>query len=118
MALPFKSDKVVCCVRNPLDVIVSYATLSNTMSHSGTTDYKYHEDYPEWWNWWVIEQAESHRKNFEVMRRHCNEEGRNPIYTVRYEDLVKNPRPELEGIFKFLLDLDSLEGTNAQRRID
>jgi hypothetical protein len=47
------------------------------------------------------------------MLRHCNDEGRNPIYIVRYEDLVTNPGPELEGIMKFLLDLDDLKGTNA-----
>jgi hypothetical protein len=52
------------------------------------------------------------------MLRHCNKEGRNPIYIVRYEDLVSNPKPELEGIMKYLLDLDDLTGTNAQRRVD
>lgn len=52
------------------------------------------------------------------MLKHCNEENRNPIYIVRFEDLLANPKSELEGIYKFLLDLDSLEGTNAQRRLD
>jgi len=37
---------------------------------------------------------------------------------VRYEDLVNNPKPELENIYKFLLEVDDLTGTNAQRRID
>lgn len=37
---------------------------------------------------------------------------------MRYEDLVSNPKPELEGIMKYLLDLDDLTGTNAQRRVD
>jgi hypothetical protein len=39
--LKFKSDKVVCCVRNPLDVIMSFASLGNTMSHSGQPEYSY-----------------------------------------------------------------------------
>ena len=34
-ALSFNSDKIVCCVRNPLDVFQSFASLANTMSHSG-----------------------------------------------------------------------------------
>jgi hypothetical protein len=52
------------------------------------------------------------------MLRHCNKDGANPIYVTRYEDLVSNPRQELEGIYKFLLDLDDLKGTNAERRLD
>jgi hypothetical protein len=39
--LEFKSDKVVCCVRNPLDVIPSFATLGNTLSHSGVPEWSY-----------------------------------------------------------------------------
>ena len=68
-ALTFNSDKIVCCVRNPLDVFQSYASLSNTCSHSGTPDYKYHEDYPEWWDWWVTFCAESHARFFETTLR-------------------------------------------------
>ena len=116
--LQFKSDKVVCCVRNPLDVILSFASLSNTMSHAAQPPFSYDKDYPEWWNWWVTDQAKAHARYFETMLRHCNQEGRNPIYIVRYEDLVSNPRPELEGIMKYLLDLDDISGTNAQRRVD
>jgi len=52
------------------------------------------------------------------MLKHCNEDNENPIFVVRYEDLVANPRQELEGIYKYLLDLDDLKGTNAERRLD
>jgi len=40
-----------------------------------------------------------------------------PLYVSRYEDMYLNPAAELEGIFKFILDLEDLEGTNVQRRI-
>lgn len=116
--IKFKSDKVVCCVRNPLDSILSFASLGNTMSHSAQPEFDYSKDYPEWWDWWVKDQSKAHARYFETMLRHCNKDRLNPIYVVRYEDLVSNPKPELEGIMKFLLDLDSLEGTNAQRRIE
>ena len=42
----------------------------------------------------------------------------NPIYIVRYEDLVNQPKETYEGIFKYLLEIDDIEGTNAQRRIE
>jgi hypothetical protein len=72
--LKFKSNKVFCCVRNPLDVIVSLASLGNTMSHSARPEFCYTNDYPEWWKWWVKDQAIAHKKYFESMLRHCNEE--------------------------------------------
>jgi hypothetical protein len=104
-------------VRNPLDVLVSFASLSNTMSHSGQPDYSYDKDYPVWWDWWVKDQAKSFAKYFDVLLKHCNKEGRNPIYITRYEDLVDQPEKELTDIFKFLLDMDDLTGTNAERRV-
>jgi hypothetical protein len=44
-------------------------------------------------------------------------EKRNPIYFVRYEDLILNKEVELTELFKFLLEMNSLEGTNIERRI-
>lgn len=115
--LKFDSNKVICCVRNPLDVFLSFATLSNTMSHTAQPEFNYSTDYPEWWNWWVKEQADNHQKYFDTMLRHCNEQNKNPIYICRYEDLVSNQEAELTGVMKFLLDLDDLSGTNAERQI-
>ena len=118
MATKFASDKVICCVRNPLDVILSFASLSNTMSHSANPEFDYATDYPEWWAWWVKTQAITHAKYFEILLRHCTKEGKNPIYICRYEDLVSDSKKELDGIMKFLLDVDDLSGTNCERRID
>jgi hypothetical protein len=47
------SDKIICVIRNPLDVLPSFASLSNTLSHSGMPDYSYDKDFPEWWDWWI-----------------------------------------------------------------
>lgn len=41
-----------------------------------------------------------------------------PTIFVRYEDLVMNPRPELETLMKFFLNQSDLKGTNGQRRIE
>ena len=40
-----------------------------------------------------------------------------PTLILRYEDLVLNPEKELTNLFCFLLDVKSIEGTVAQRRI-
>jgi len=41
-----------------------------------------------------------------------------PTIFIRYEDLVMNPRPELEILMKFFTGLKDLKGTNAERRIE
>ena len=35
-----------------------------------------------------------------------------PIYYIRYEDLRVDPQKTLEGLFAFLLDVESVEGMN------
>lgn len=116
-AITFNSTKVICCIRNPIDVFVSFATFVNAMSHSAQTEYEIYKDFPEWWTWWINMNAEVHSRYFHTMLRHCTDEGKNPIYIVRYEDLVSNKQEELEGVMKFLLGTSDLEGTNCQRRI-
>ncbi len=42
----------------------------------------------------------------------------NPLYIIRYEDMINDAKNTYEGIFKFLLEIDNIEGTNAQRRVE
>ena len=41
-----------------------------------------------------------------------------PIYYIRYEDLVLNPRPVLMELFAYMLDVPSIEGTVVEQRIN
>ena len=40
-----------------------------------------------------------------------------PTYIIRYEDLLVNPQPVLIELFRFLLDVPSIEGTVVEKRI-
>lgn len=40
-----------------------------------------------------------------------------PVLFTRFEDLVENPKPELENIMKFLCNTTDITGTNAERRV-
>ena len=42
----------------------------------------------------------------------------NPIHIVRYEDLVLTPKEAYSGLFKFMLGMENIDGTNVERRID
>ena len=58
------------------------------------------------------------KKFYDTMIKQCVEEGKNPIYFVRYEDLVNSKKDILMGLFSFLLETKDLEDTNCERRID
>jgi len=56
-------------------------------------------------------------KYLETLISHCVDQKKNPIYFVRYEDLMSNPQDELVGVLKYLLDVEDLSGTVAEARI-
>ena len=111
-------SKTFICVRHPLDVFPSYAALTQTMSHGNKTDYDLAIEYPEWWAWFVKKRADQMKKFFEILIRHCNVDKRQPLYIVRYEDLVMAPKDTLMGLMSFLLEKKDLAGSNMERRID
>ena len=114
----FRANKTFICVRNPLDVLPSYANLVNTLSHGNKLSYELHEECPEWWSWWVKKQTFEMKRFFKVLIDETITQGTNPLYIVRYEDLVLQPKETLMSLFCFLLDADSLEDTTTERRID
>ena len=69
--LEFDSSKVLMCVRNPLDVLVSFASLVNTLSHTAEPEFSYSKDFPKWWDWWVKDQAKKHAQYFNTMIDSC-----------------------------------------------
>ena len=96
----------------------SYAALYNTMSHGNKPEFDMVGEYPEWWNWYVKKQTQVMKRFYDVLLEDCVREGKNPLYIVRYEDLVLKPKETLMGLFGFLLGVRDLSGTNAERRID
>ena len=58
------------------------------------------------------------KRYFEIIRNDCITQGGNPLYMVRYEDLVLAPKETMMGLFSFLLGEKDIIGTNAERRID
>ena len=55
----FHAQKVICVVRNPIDVIPSYAYLRSFVSHSVVPNEELHREFPEWWNEWILGVADA-----------------------------------------------------------
>jgi len=118
MNIPFTSNKVICCVRSPFDVMQSYACFANTMNHSIKPELDFEKDYPEWWDWFVRHITDNMRMYFDTLIKDTVEDKQNPIYFVRYEDMVVDMKPPTTGALEYLLDLPDLNGTNAERLLD
>lgn len=113
----YNATKTVVCIRNPLDVFPSYAALSNTNSHDNRPDFEIHSEYPEWWTWFVKLQTGLMKRFFTTILKDCQENKQNPLYIIRYEDMVLKQEEALTGLFSFILEQKDLTGTNAERRI-
>ena len=52
-APPFKANKMMCVIRNPLDVVLSWLNLVSLFNHSSKMEFEPCKEYPVWWDWWV-----------------------------------------------------------------
>ena len=78
-----------CVVRNPLDVIPSFAYLIHTWGHSLVPNEQLHQSFPEWWTQWVKSIAQQLQWNHDYIVNKVSKEI--PTYFIRYEDLVLDP---------------------------
>ena len=70
---------------------------------------EFHKEFPEWWAEFAKAVAEHMRYNHDEIVNNFAKQI--PTYIVRYEDLLTDPEPILDELFRFLLDVDSIEGT-------
>lgn len=99
----FYAEKAILLVRNPLDCMASLLHLLCSGSHSNSISDSDFEKYKQKWTEF-IQQDITVWKDFHEFWLNS----RVPVHIVRYEDLVKDPQPTLEGILKFALNASSL----------
>ena len=87
--IKFSAKKAFTVVRNPIDVIPSFAYLFNLTSHSLTTSVPLNEVDPEYWDRFVEEVATIMNKTHKTMQEQLSPAI--PVYYLRYEDLILNP---------------------------
>lgn len=92
MQQPFKCNKMLLIVRNPLDTIVSLLHLWNTGNHVGKVPFDCEKEYPEYWDWWVKDTT-AHIKNWFKIVMLDTKLRRVPGLFIRFEDLVNDPKP-------------------------
>jgi len=109
----FYAERCVLLVRSPLDCITS---LFN-MVCSGTHDLSIEDaDFTRFPNHWAefIQQEISVWKDFHDFWL----KAKIPVHVIRYEDVVLAPRPTLCELFKFILNVNTLEGTRIEKYVE
>jgi len=81
------------------------------------TPFDVEKEYPVYWDWWVKDCTKNIKAWFKVIMQDTKLRCVPSLFT-RFEDLVRDPQPELENMMKFFCNLSDLEGTNAQRRVN
>lgn len=84
----------MCVVRNPLDVIISWLTLVSLANHNEKTEFKFNEEYPEMWDWWVHDCVNQIRDWYRQVL-HDARMRTVPTVFVRFEDMISDPSQNL-----------------------
>ena len=102
-------------MRNPIDNFVSYSHLLTTTTHSLEPKIPQHIEYPEDWDK-IVKMLTENLNTYVRMER---EEISNKVPTlfIRYEDLCVRPIEIFVDIFRFILNVESIEGTVIEKRI-
>lgn len=116
-AVPFKCNKILFIVRNPCDAFMSWLELVQNGNHSTKCKYEIEKEYPNYWNEWVEDITDIYGRFFDVYLKDINTREA-PMLFVRFEDLLMNPEPELRNIMRFMLGVNDISGTNAERRVN
>ena len=109
---PFEVDKVVCVVRNPIDVIPSLASLFGLLSHTLVPEKSWNK-YTCWsdlFYYFHYSWVDYHN----VLREQAKH---TPTFFLTYEELMVNPVPLVKDLYCFLFDVESVDGTILEDRI-
>ena len=116
-SINFNSNKVIVCVRNPLDAFHSLFTLRNTFSHSAKLPFDVDKEFPDFWDTCVKGMSNKHQQYFDILFDDLVDKKLNPVYFLRFEDLIADPAKELDGVMRFLMAEPTLDGMIVQKRI-
>ena len=110
----FSAQKCIVLVRNPLDIFVRLANLTNLGSHFLQPKHGIHT-YRESWERLVENAARQLNGTMQAVINNLIKSI--PCYVIRYEDLELKREEILTELFCFLLDAPSIEGTIVEKRI-
>ena len=111
-ARAYQVQKAVLIVRNPFDALYSYVNMVVTKSHNQTMKDEEFAQIRALWKQTIPFFIEDY-KNFHEFWLNSDI----PVYLMRFEDLVENPKEELKNLSKFLWEVDDISEIGLEERI-
>ena len=111
------AHKIICCTRNPFDTFTSLFNMNATMVHTSVVEGDYLGELKEEYEAVIKKYVSFYKKVHDMYIKYSVEQNAF-VYYLRYEDLLETPKETFQELMTFILGVDSIEGTNAQRRID
>jgi hypothetical protein len=93
----FEAHRAILVIRNPFDAIISYWNLNLTNTHTEKVTDQVYKDHQGFFQ----ELVRNEMKVWLAFLTFWLTNADIPVLAVRYEDLILNPRPQLERILKF-----------------
>lgn len=116
--VPFIANKVIICVRNPLDVVTSVFNFWSSQTQNLSIEQQdFHTQFPQDWQNLVKQEISCWRDWHNFWIKKAREENV-PAYFFRFEDITKNPKDILMNVFAFTLNQSSVSGTLIESKID
>ena len=108
----FGAERCILLVRSPLDCITSLFNMVCSGSHDCSIS---DEDFQRFNALWTefIEQEISIWKDFHDFWMRA----KIPVHIIRYEDIIQRPQAALENLCKFILNVETVEGTQISANI-
>ena len=111
------ADRCIVIVRNPLDAIFSLFNMVGTTSHNlslKTNVIEYATQQSEIFSDFIRQEVSVLYDFHEYWLRAA---GNLPVHFVTYESLLVDPAGAMTSMLKFLLNIESLEGTHVEKLV-
>ena len=99
----YQIEKAVLIIRNPFDAVFSLFNFFFTQSQNSTLKQEEFDKLTTFWNEFVLSVPDIYKDFHEFWLKQ-----EIPIYLMRYEDIMENPKEELTKLCKFLYEFDDL----------
>ena len=115
--LESEHDMVLICSRYHLDCEVSFFYLLYSQTHGLSFQNELHKDpIKPYWEDHARRGAVAYKKYYSYWINKA-ETSDIPIYFFRFEDVIANPQKEVTEVMRFVLGMESMEGTVMEQRV-
>ena len=105
----FGAERAILLIRSPLDCVTSLFNMVVSGSHDLSCEDTVYANYPALWAEWIRLEISVWKEFHDFWLK-----AKIPVHIIRYEDIVQKPEPTMVDLVKFILNVESIEGTKIE----